>query len=200
MPANHNAQITQFDVAENGFYNAMNGSHLVHMVTASSAATIETEYHGKGMIFGPYGYFCGSGSAGNGSPSGGSYGAISETFMYPTPTPPANSYSNPNRSKIWAGYDPARDSFAASTAPYHTCFQQQQGVSVSYLVGANRSQGSVYYTKPSSSGSWSVTPAIDSSSPYYRTGGAGVVFFVAASGPTGVWSLQFTNVSSVTQP
>ena len=200
MPTNHNAQITQFDVSESGFYNATNGAHLVHMVTASSAAMIETEYHGKGVIFGPYGYFCGTGSAGAGSPGGGSYGAISETFLYPTPTPPASDYGNPNRSKIWAGYDPARDSFAADTAPYHACFQQQQGVSVTYLVGANRSQGSVYYTKPSSSSSWSTTPVIDSTSGYYRTGNAGVVFFVAAGGPPGPWTLQFTNVSSVTQP
>ena len=66
--------------------------------------------------------------------------------------------------------------------------------------GANRTQGSVYYTKASSSGTWITTPAIDSSSPYLRTGNAGTVFFVASGGPTGVWSLNFTNVSSVTQP
>ena len=152
MPENHNAHITQFDVTESGFYNATNGAHLVHMLTASSTATIETEYQGKGMIFGPYGYFCGTGSAGASSPGGGSYGAISETFMYPTPTPPATAYANVNRSKIWAGADVSRDSFAASAAPYHTCFQQQPGVSVTYLAGANRAQGSVYYTKASSSG------------------------------------------------
>ena len=200
MPSNHNAHITQFDVAEYGFYSATNGAHLVHMLTASSTATIETEYQGKGMIFGPYGYFCGTGSAGASSPGGGSYGSISETFMYPTPTPPATDYANVNRSKVWAGYDVSRDSFAADTAPCHTCFQQQSGVSVIYLAGANRTQGSVYYTKASSSGTWTTTPAIDSSSPYFRTGNAGTVFFVASGGPTGVCSLNFTNVSSVTQP
>lgn len=200
MPSNHNAHITQFDVAENGFYNATNGAHLVHMLTASSSATIDTEYQGKGMIFGPYGYFCGPGSAGASSPGGGSYGSISETYMFPTPTPPASDYTNLNRTKVWGGYDVSRDSFAAVAAPYHTCFQQQAGVSVTYLAGANRAQGSVYYTKASSSSTWITTPAIDSSSPYFRTGNAGVVFFVASGGPPGVWTLQFTNVSSVTQP
>ena len=200
MPSNHNAHITQFDVAESGFYNATNGAHLVHMVTASSTATIETEYHGKGMIFGPYGYFCGTGSAGASSPGGGSYGAISETYMYPTPTPPASDYSNINRSKVWAGYDEVRDSFAASSAPYHSCFSQQSGVPVTYLVGANRAQGSVYYTKAASSSTWITTPAIDSSSSYFRTGYAGAVFFVASGGPPGIWSLNFTDVSSTTQP
>jgi hypothetical protein len=200
MPSSHNAHITQFDVVENGFYNAINGAHLVHMVTASTAASIETEYQGKGMIFGPYGHFCGAGSAGASAPGGGSYGAISETYMYPTPTPPASNYYNVNRSKIWAGNDPSRDSFAATATPYHTCFQQQQGASVKYLVGANRSQGSVYYTKPSASPTWSITPSITSTSQYFRTGYAGVAFFVASGGPAGVWSLQFTNVSSVTQP
>ena len=200
MPASDNAHIAQFDVSESGFYKATNGAHFVHMLTASSADTIDMDYHGKGMIFGPYGYYCGSGSAGGSSPGGGTYGSLSETYMYPTPTPPSSSYSNPNRTKIWGGADVSRDSFGTNDPPYYSCFQQSEGAPVTYLAGANRSQGSVYYTRPSSSTSWSTTPVIDSNSSYYRTGYAGTVFIVASGGPSGVWSLQFTNVASATQP
>lgn len=198
MPSSDNAHLTSFDLDASGFSNATNGAHFVHMLTASSNSDIDSDYNGKGMILGPYGYWCG------GSPAySGAYGSVSETFFYPViGAGPGTSgwYGNPNRSRVWAGYNPSIDSFGTTDAPHHTCVQQPTSGPVSFLVGANRWQQSVYYTRISPYLPWTQTPVVDSYTPYYAMGYAGVTFFVAAGGAPGNWTLSFTNVSSWTQP
>ncbi|MBL8311201.1 MAG: hypothetical protein JNL19_12305 [Burkholderiales bacterium] len=198
MPSSDNAHLTAFDLTTSDFVSATNGAHFVHMLTASSNSNIDTDYNGKGMIFGPYGGWC------SGSPAySGTYGSISETFFYPWVGPgPGTSgwYGNPSRSKVWAGYNPSNDSFGTVDAPGHTCIAQPTSGTISFLVGANRWQQSVYYTRISPWLPWTQTPTVDSYTSNFATGFAGVTFFVAAGGAPGNWTLSFSNVSSWTQP
>lgn len=204
MPSTDNAHLSTFDVSATNFENATGGAHFVHMLLASSNSNIDADYNGKGMIFGPYGFWCSPPPA-----SAGGFGAISETFMYPPvghtvspggPTPDPAWYANPNRSKIWAGADMSRDSFGAGDAPFHTCTATSASTQMSFLVGANRWQQSVYYSRPTGVPTWSTTPVVDSTAPYFLTGKAGTAYFVAGSGVIGDWRLDFENVSAWTQP
>ena len=45
-----------------------------------------------------------------------------------------------------------------------------------------------------------VSPSVDSSTAYFRSGGAGVVFLHALGTENVAWSLSFTNVTSYTNP
>ena len=162
-----------------------NGKHFVHMLTTSSFSNIAADYHGKGLIFGLYGFFC----------SPGSYGAISETFFYPDDT----SVTPIGASRVWSG-----GSNGSTTAgPVgSTCTDLAPTTSYDVLVGANRSQGSVYYYKTAGAGSWIVTDVINDVVSTFRTGYSGVTYFVASDDtkPPGNWVLHFTNAQSWTQP
>lgn len=187
MPGVDNAHLSRFTISQTGFevdwYN--NGKHFVHMLTTSSFSNIATDYHGKGLIFGLYGFYC----------SPGSYGAISETFFYPVDT----SVTPIGATRVWSG---GSNGSPAAGPVGSTCIDWIPTTSYDVLAGANRSQGSVYYYKTAGAGSWLVTDVINDVVSTFRTGYSGVTYFVASDDtkPPGNWVLHFTNAQSWTQP
>ena len=192
MPSTDNAHITQFDFAQSDFNLSASGTHFVHSVLTVSNTSFASDFQGKGMIIGVA------------NACGGAYSSIVETWQ----NNPAAGGGFP--SLVW----PA------------TCTTISPSSNYRFLVGANRDQGVQRWIYPPgsstpaitalsavdnyfwSSQDWASGANLPNTTPYpdysyLGTGGSGVAFFVVTPGPiasTEVWSLSFTNVSSVTQP
>ncbi len=201
MPAAHNAHIVQYDVVQSNFAAATLSTHFVNTLLTVSNSNFTSDFQGKGMIIGVSG------------DCGGNYSSLVETWQIGNiagAPPVANEQVN------WGQF----------TAP-NTCYSLSSVSSYRFLVGANRSQASQYWIYPNGSPTptmlptvaqvnnyfWSAqawgTPAnsaytdLYSGYSYSGLGAAGVAFFVSTPGPipvSEVWSLSFTNASSVTQP
>ena len=182
MPNGHTYQVVDFTVEPYNYPNSGQFSHLAVSTLTVSNSDLDHDFDGKGAIF--YAALPGCGSVlqswaitgySDGPPQGCSNPAVcsNPVFNGAAPSPWAGQ---PNTCDFWDASTPRR-----------------------FLVGANIWQQSVYWTCTPSGGCPGIaSPTVDSTTSYFRSGGAGVAFINALSYSSSVWSLTFSNVNSYT--
>jgi hypothetical protein len=181
MPSGHTYQITQFMVTPSNFAASGTDSHLVVSTLTVSNSNFSDDFDGKGAIFYPnQNVYCGSNRtmlqswAMQGYSGGQCPGCVSVVFNGNAPSP---WNTQPNSCGSWNAVTPKR-----------------------FLVGANIWQDSVYWRcVPNGTCPEFASPTVNSYTPQFRSGGAGIAFFVAATSNAG-WSLAFDSVISYTGP
>jgi hypothetical protein len=195
MPATDNAHLSQFTVTTNNFHNAVNSAHFVNSLLTVSDTNFDSDFDGKGVIFGPDPTYCGSAS----NPA---YGSLTETWLIGLARPEAVARKFNGVVGTYTG------------AP-NTCSGMTANGTYRFLAGANRQQQFAFYRYPGSSTTPDYPPPgsnfaaynVSDVIPSFRVGGSGVAFFVAGGGQISVpqtqlrqFSLTFSNVSAWTQP
>lgn len=196
MPASDNAHLSQFTVTTNNFHNAVNSAHFVHSLLTVSYTNFDSDFDGKGVVFGPDSTYCGN-------VSNPAYGSLAETWLIGLARPQDEVARKFNGV---AGND---------TGAPNTCSGMAANGTYRFLAGANRQQQIAFYRYPGSSTTPDYPPPGSNFAAYvvndvkstFRLGGSGVAFFVAGGGQTSVpqtqlqqFSLTFSNVSAWTQP
>ncbi len=174
LPSGDTYQVADFTVAQYNFAASGVNTHFANSVLTVSNSNFDNDFDGKGMILGVF-PSCGS-----------SYSSVIETWAiqnYPGCNSPGPSTCE---ATVW-GPD--------------SCAEWSQAEPKRYLVGANIWQQSVYWRyTPGDSSPEFVSPGIASYTPAFRSGGAGVAFFVAASPTNQYWYLDFSDVTSYSGP
>lgn len=186
LPSGHSYQVADFTVAPYNFTSAGYGAHLVVPVLTVSNSNFDHDFDGKGAIFGESSLGCGSpwvsvleswAIQGYSDVSGCANPALCQAVVF-NGSAPAPWNTQPNSCSAW----PVTQSYR-------------------YLVGANIAQQSVYQRfAPSASSPEYISPVVDSTTPLFRSGGAGVGFLAVAPAYSGYWSLNFSGVNSYTGP
>ena len=207
MPASDNAHIAQFDLAQSGFNNSSSGTHFVHSLLTVSNSSFAADFQGKGLILGVA------------DACGGNYSSVLQTSQNNSDiTAPGTTTRASNISGVWG---------QAMPSTVNTCYTLSPTDNYRFLVRADHDQATVYYVYPNGFTTPTVLPTVTateqffwrsqswgtsansgytnpySSYSYSGTGASGVAFFVAGFVPipsTEVWSLTFSDASSVTQP
>lgn len=192
MPAGHTFQVLDFTVTGDNYQNSGAGSHFGAMTQAFSNSNFDTDFDAKGAAI-----FAGS----NGWCAAGANVMLQSWAIQnynPTPppgTPPCGTYLGCS-TPVYGNQSP-------STPPYtaNRCATWNPATPKRFKVGSNIWQQSVYWMCQAGGacpGEFTSDVA-DSSTPYFRLGGAGVAF-VHVANDLSIWSLSFTSVSSFTSP
>ena len=167
LPSGDTYQVADFTIGQYNFANSGVNTHFVNSVLTVSNSNLANDFDGKGMILGAS------------NECGAPYSSIIETWAiqnFPACTP------NSCNAIVWAP---------------DTCSEWSQTEPKRYLVGANTSQQTVYWRyTPGDSSPEFASPSVDSYTSAFRSGGAGVAFFVAASPTSQYWYLDFSDVTS----
>ena len=193
IPTEHNAHITQFTMEQTGFeVDYQNNKHLAVMTMHHTTDNFASAYRGKGMALG----LC---SVCFPSDTTLVYASISETWLVNNGD--TQCQPGPCDVRVWFGdpyVNPPIPTTGVHLSPY---------VKYDFLVGANKSQQSVYYVRNNGDTNWGVTPMVDSYNASFNVAPwnlsqAGIAFLVAGTPdlPVGNWTLSFSGVSARTQP
>lgn len=190
IPAADNAHISQFTMEQNGFeVDTNNGKHLGMMVMQHSTDNYATSFKAKGIALGLCA-ICFS------NDNNLYYAVASETWLVNN-SPACDT--GPCDVRLWNGGAP-------ETSPA-TGLRLSPYAKYDFLVGANKSQQSVYYVRQNGNTTWTTTATVNSYNSSYNVSPwnisqAGVAFIVSVTPGTqvGNWVLTFSNVSSRTQP
>lgn len=185
MPSGHTFQVVDFTVTPSNYQSSGSFSHFGVGALVVSDSNFDHDFDGKGAaVFG-------------GGPLGGVCNSTDRTALQSWAIQNYNDGADPPCGAYPGCSNPVFDGVAAQPA---TCGEWDAIAPKRFLVGANIWQGSVYWRcQPGGSCPEFVSPSIDSTTPYFRTGGAGV-FFVHVRSVDVEWNLSFTNVSSYTSP
>ena len=174
LPSGDTYQVADFTVAQYNFAASGANTHFVNSVLTLSNTNFDADFDGKGMILGAY------------DDCGPTYSSIVETWAI--------------QNSPGCGFPGASTCNAIVWAP-ESCSEWSQAEPKRYLVGANIWQQSVYWRyTPGDSSPEFVSPGIDSYTPAFRGGGAGVAFLVAAAPTSAYWYLDFSDVTSYSGP
>lgn len=188
MPSGHTYQVVDFTVTPSNYQNSGLNSHLAVSTLTVSDSNLDHDFDGKGAIF--YG--------GTEAVCGAAQKTVLQSWAIQNyndgANPPCGTYpgcSNP----VFNGAAPPPWSSQPAT-----CGAWDAATPNRFLVGSNISQESVYWRcQPGGACPEFVSPTVNSTSAYFRSGGAGVVFLHVLSAPV-ERSLTFTEVSSYTGP
>ena len=180
LSGGHTFQVVDFTVTPTNYQYSGPNSHFGVSTLTLSDSNLDHDFDGKGAAL-----FGGSGQCGSANKTALQSWAI-QNFSDGPPLvcgPPC--------------LNPVFDGYSAQPA---SCGEWDAVAPKRFLVGANIWQQSVYWRcQPGGTCPEFVSTAVDSTTPYFRSGGAGIAFVHVLSENV-VWYLSFTNVSSYTSP
>ena len=184
MPTGHTYQVVDFTVTPNNYENSGPYSHFAVGTLVVSDSNFDHDSDGKrAAIFG------GSGNCGSANKTALQSWAIQN---HPHSHPPSSSCGS-----YLGCSNPVFDGVIASPS---TCRAWDAIVPKRFWVGANTWQGSVHWRcQPGGTCPEFTSPSIDSTTPYFRSGGAGVMFVHVLSADV-EWALSFSNALSYSAP
>ena len=184
MPPGHTYQVVDFTVTPTNYENSGPNSHLAVSTQTVSNSNLDHDFDGKGAAF--YG---GTGECGAANKTVLQSWAIQNYIDDVSCGPPC---LNP----VFAG-----NAIAPWTNQPSSCGAWDAVTPKRFLVGSNIWQNSVYWRcQPGGACPEFVSNSVDSSTPYFRSGGAGIAFLHAGSVGAVEWTLSFTNVTAYTGP
>ena len=179
MPSGHTYQVVDFTVTPSNYENSGPHSHLAVSTQTLSNSNLDHDFDGKGAAF-----FAGSGLCGSANKTVLQSWAIQNSVDGVSCGPPCEN--------------PVFDGITAQPA---SCGEWDAVTPKRFLVGSNTSQRSVYWRcQPGGTCPEFVSTDVNSSTPSFRSGGAGVAFLHALGTENVTWYLSFTNVVSYTAP
>ena len=190
MPSGHTFQVLDFTVTPTNYENSGPDTHFAAMTQVVSDTNFGQDFDAKGAIFFSGGSkFCG-------------LSQTTTTSMLQSwdirPTNPVCASTDGNcRNPVFGQFFQT----AAYVNQPSTCSVWNTYTAKRFLVGSNIWQQSRYLRCAIGGACPEFTsPDVDSTTPYFRTGQAGVAFVLAGATPNVQWHLEFTNVSSFTSP
>ena len=186
MPSGHTYQVVDFIVTPNNYQSSGVGSHFGVMTQVVSNSNFDTDFDAKGAaIFASANVFC----------SAGQVTVLQSWAIQNYVASSGNCGTYPGCSNPVFGLSPPSPSGYANTCGDWNAITPKR-----FLVGSNIWQQSRYIRcQPDGLCPEFTSADVDSTTPYFRLGGAGVAFVHVASAPVS-WHLSFSNVSSYTAP
>lgn len=181
MPYGHTYQVVDFTVTPSNYQNSGALSHLAVSALTVSDTNLNNDFDGKGMTLWAQPNSCAA--------VGGR--AALQSWAIQGFSDPPGSCANPTVCS-----NPVFD--GVNNNP-NTCGPWDAASTQRFLVGANIWQDSVYWLCDAWGCPAWASPAINSFTPYFRSGGAGVAFLHVFSDDV-YWSLSFQGVTSYTNP
>ncbi len=184
MPSGHTYQVVDFTVDPYNYSTTGASSHFGVSTLTVSNSNLDQDFDGKGAYFAASDPFCGT---------------VLESWAIQGYSDATGTCSNPANclAVVFRGSAPAPWNLEPNSCNYWSATAKKR-----FLVGANTSQLSRYWhCVPGGACPVVVSPDVNSTTPYFRAGGAGVAFLqVGASYSSSVWYLTFSNVISYTGP
>ena len=182
LPYGHTYQVVDFTVTPSSNYqNSGDYSHLAVSALTVSNSNLNNDFDGKGMTLWATSSRCNSSWQ----------RAALQSWAIQGYSEPPNACANPAICS-----NPVYDGITNSP---NTCGPWDATSTQRFLLGANIWQNSVYWLCDVGLCPAWTSPTVDSSTPYFRSGGAGVAFLHTRSQDVS-WTLSFQNVTSYTNP